>query len=407
MSTRRSPKPFPRLIPRGGDLHTSAGQARSQRARARASRALGERAHVRAAPRAKHRWAAIQFHRRPRHGEQEALAVHTAWGRTLKDVFQRYKAMQGFHQRYQNGFDCQGLWIEVGVERELGLNSKREIEEYGLAEFARRCREKVVWSAQRADRGLQAPRPVDGLGRRLLHVLGHEHRVHLAVPQADARARLPLQGPSLDRVVPALRDVDLAARALAGRGVPGQVRSLALRTPASSRPAGRVARRVDDDALDASRQRGRGGRARGRVRACARTASGWPSPVIPTRASCRRSCGSELVGARYRGPFDDLAPAAEVEHRVIPWDEVSLEEGSGIVHIAPGAGQEDFELGRVHGLPVLVPVDESGRFYDSYGWLHGALDHGSRRSDRRLARGEGRPARGWCPSAPLPALLAL
>src|SRR4029077_8234913 len=60
-----------------------------------------------------------------------------------------------------------------------------------------------------------------------------------------------------------------------------------------------------------------------------------------------------------------------VDHRVIPWDDVSLEEGTGIVHIAPGAGQEDFELGRVHDLPVLMPVDESGRFYDAYGWLHG------------------------------------
>src|SRR6187455_469997 len=81
------------------------------------------------------------------------LAVHTAWGRTLKDVFQRYKAMRGHHQRYQNGFDCQGLWIEVGVERELGLNSKHEIEEYGLAEFARKCREKVAWSARELIRG--------------------------------------------------------------------------------------------------------------------------------------------------------------------------------------------------------------------------------------------------------------
>src|SRR5690554_2144389 len=44
------------------------------------------------------------------------LGVHTAWGRTLKDVFQRYKGLRGFHTRYQNGFDCQGLWIEVGVE---------------------------------------------------------------------------------------------------------------------------------------------------------------------------------------------------------------------------------------------------------------------------------------------------
>src|ERR671937_3084988 len=81
------------------------------------------------------------------------MGAHHCWGRTLKDVFQRYKAMRGFRQRYQNGFDCQGLWVEVGVERELGLNSKREIEEYGLAEFARRCRDKVVWSATELIRG--------------------------------------------------------------------------------------------------------------------------------------------------------------------------------------------------------------------------------------------------------------
>src|SRR5256886_17262278 len=71
------------------------------------------------------------------------LGVHTAWGRTLKDVFQRYKALRGFDQRYQNGFDCQGLWIEVGVERQLGLNSKRDITEVGLAEVARRGRAVV------------------------------------------------------------------------------------------------------------------------------------------------------------------------------------------------------------------------------------------------------------------------
>src|ERR1051325_3981611 len=72
------------------------------------------------------------------------MGVHHAWGRALKDVFQRYKALRGFDQRYQNGFDCQGLWVEVEVEKELGLNSKREIEEYGLAEFAARCRERVA-----------------------------------------------------------------------------------------------------------------------------------------------------------------------------------------------------------------------------------------------------------------------
>src|ERR671918_468149 len=81
----------------------------------------------------------------------KTLAVHTAWGRTLKDVFQRYKSLRGFDQRYQNGFDCQGLWIEVGVERQLGFNSKREIEDYGLAEFARRRRGQ-------SGRGVRPPR---------------------------------------------------------------------------------------------------------------------------------------------------------------------------------------------------------------------------------------------------------
>ena len=84
-----------------------------------------------------------------------ALGVHTAWGRTLKDVFQRYKGLRGYDQRYQNGFDCQGLWIEVGVERELGLNSKPEIEEYGLEEFARKCRDVVVRSSAALTRGSQ------------------------------------------------------------------------------------------------------------------------------------------------------------------------------------------------------------------------------------------------------------
>src|SRR5204863_8040321 len=70
------------------------------------------------------------------------MGVHHAWGRAYKDVFQRYKAARGFDQRYQNGFDCQGLWVEVEVEKELGLNSKRDIEDYGLAEFAERCKER-------------------------------------------------------------------------------------------------------------------------------------------------------------------------------------------------------------------------------------------------------------------------
>ena len=60
------------------------------------------------------------------------MGVHHAWGRTLKDIFQRYHAMQGRELRYQNGFDCQGLWVEIEVEKELGFKTKRDVQAYGL-----------------------------------------------------------------------------------------------------------------------------------------------------------------------------------------------------------------------------------------------------------------------------------
>ncbi|GIS47621.1 MAG: hypothetical protein Ct9H90mP20_2910 [Candidatus Neomarinimicrobiota bacterium] len=53
------------------------------------------------------------------------MGFHHAWGRTLKDLYNRYKSMNGFDLRYQQGFDCQGLWVEVEVEKELGLNQKK------------------------------------------------------------------------------------------------------------------------------------------------------------------------------------------------------------------------------------------------------------------------------------------
>ncbi len=71
------------------------------------------------------------------------MGVHHAWGRTYKDIFQRYKAMLGHEMRYQNGFDCQGLWVEVEVERELGFKSKRDIEKYGIDRFVEKCKERA------------------------------------------------------------------------------------------------------------------------------------------------------------------------------------------------------------------------------------------------------------------------
>ena len=77
------------------------------------------------------------------------MGVHHALGRTYKDIYQRYKTMLGYKQRYQNGFDCQGLWVEVEVEKELGFKSKLDIEVFGIAEFVQLCKERVFKFAKR------------------------------------------------------------------------------------------------------------------------------------------------------------------------------------------------------------------------------------------------------------------
>ena len=297
------------------------------------------------------------------------LAVHTAWGRTLKDVFQRYKAMRGFDQRYQNGFDCQGLWIEVGVERQLGLNSKPEIEEYGLEAFARKCREVVIESAADLTKGSQrlgmwmdwgadyftfSDTNIEYVWRMLKTV--HErgwlvmgHRSTEWCPRCGtslSQHELSQSGVYQDRADPSLF-VRLPVDGRHGE-------SLVVWTTTPWTLPANVAVAVHPDVEYGRRENGE-----------------WVAVGrYPDETFVERLPGSALVGWTYTGPFDTLPPGAGVEHRVIPWDEVSLEEGTGLVHIAPGCGGEDFELSRVHGLAVLTPVDESGHFYDDYGWLH-------------------------------------
>ncbi len=298
----------------------------------------------------------------------KSLAVHTAWGRTLKDVFQRYKALHGYHQRYQNGFDCQGLWIEVGVERELGLNSKREIEEYGLAEFARKCRDVVVRSSEELTKGsIRLGQWMDWgndyftfsdanieyiwrflgiVNERGWLVMGHRSTEWCPRCGTSISAH-ELHGHYEDRLDPSLY-VRFPLLDREGEWI------VVWTTTPWTLPAN-VAAAVNPTADYGLLENGE-------WVACA---------LFPDDRFTSVVKGAELVGLRYQGPFDTLGPGAGVEHRVIPWDDVALDTGTGIVHIAPGCGGEDFELSKQHGLDVLAPVDEGGRFYPEYGWLHG------------------------------------
>ena len=294
------------------------------------------------------------------------MGVHHAWGRTLKDVFQRYKALRGFEQRYQNGFDCQGLWVEVEVERSLGLNSKREIEEYGIAEFAAKCRERVahfseeitersqrlgMWMDWDRDYYTFSDTNIEYIWRFLAEVnargwLYQGHRSTVWCPRCGTSISQhevfsgeyrELEHPSLFVRLP-LKERD------------GEALVVWTTTPWTL-PANVAA------AVNPSAEYGL-------------TESGewWAVARKPDGAFVRTVAGSELVGLEYEGPFDALPAQEGVVHRVIPWADVSLDEGTGIVHIAPGAGSEDFELGRIHELPVLAPLDEAGRMLPGFGF---------------------------------------
>jgi isoleucyl-tRNA synthetase len=296
------------------------------------------------------------------------MGVHHAWGRTLKDVFQRYKAMRGFEQRYQNGFDCQGLWVEVEVERALGLNSKREIEEYGLAEFAERCKERVaeyarviieqskrlgMWMDWGNDYYTFSDTNIEYIWRFLqaVHERGWLYMGHRSTPWC------PRCGTSISQhelFAGEYRDLDHPSL-FVRFPLKGRDEALVVWTTTPWTLPANVAAAVKPDAEYVLSESGEW-----RVRELA----GDAEPV-------RTSRGEELVGLEYEGPFDDLPAQQGIVHRVIPWDDVSLEEGSGIVHIAPGAGTADFELSRVHDLQVLVAIDESGRMNPDYGELAG------------------------------------
>ena len=293
------------------------------------------------------------------------MGIHHAWGRTLKDAFQRYKALRGFELRYQNGWDSQGLWVEVEVEKALGLGSKREIEEYGIAEFAARCKERVAhfsevmtqqskrlgqWMDWGNDYYTFSDTNIEYIWRFLkeCHSRGWIYKGHRSTQWC------PRCGTSLSQHEQAGDDkyVELAHPSLYVRfplrGHPGEALAVWTTTPWTLPANVAAAVKPDGEYVLVDGQ-------------------WWLNDRKPDANATRTARGEELVGLEYDSPFDFLPAQEGVVHRVIPWDEVETNEGTGIVHIAPGCGAEDFELARLHDLPVLMPIDEGGRMLPPYG----------------------------------------
>ena len=362
------------------------------------------------------------------------MGVHHAWGRTYKDLFQRFWAMHGRDQRYQNGFDCQGLWVEVNVERDLGFTNKRDIEAYGIAEFVSLCKQRVLtYAARQTEQSIRLGMWMDWNDphelRRLRDELAEDPAKQVTIAGADGmpvtdtaemlvgRLGMPEMGgsyftladennyliwsflaechrrgwlykghdsmPWCARCGTGISQHEMT-EGYADREDPG----LTVKFPLLDRPGeallvwtttpwtltSNVAAAVGEDLRYVKVRQddevfwlGRG---------MAKSALAGPFQVLEEKP------GRELAGWRYSGPFDELpavqaafalggASGSPYEHRVVTWDEVGEEEGTGIVHVAPGCGAEDFALGKKLGLPMIAPLDENGVVLPDFGQYSG------------------------------------
>ncbi|MGH3175146.1 MAG: class I tRNA ligase family protein, partial [Streptosporangiaceae bacterium] len=306
--------------------------------------------------------------------------AHHVEARTFKDLFPRFKTMQGFHVPRKGGWDCHGLPVEVAVEKELGFTGKRDIEAYGVAEFNARCRESVLrhvdaWLEMSRRMGYWAdtdhayqtmdPSYIESVWWSLKVVfdaglLVRDHRIspycpRCGTPLSDAE----LGQPDVYQIIsdPAVT-VRFRLRTLP-EGAPRELEGadLLVWTTTPWTLVANTAVAVHPDATYVVARRSRDG---DRVVVAddlfARVlGDGWHVAA--------RFSGQALVGASYQRPFGLIEiPDA---HIVVPGSFVTTEDGTGVVHRAPAFGADDMTASRAHGLPVVNPIRPDGRFEDS------------------------------------------
>lgn len=302
------------------------------------------------------------------------MGVHHAWGRTLKDCFNRFHAMLGHKLRYQNGFDCQGLWVEVEVEKEKGFKNKREIEQYGVAKFVDDCKARVrKYSAVQTDQSIRLGYWMDWNDSyytmsdennytiwsflKKCHDRGLVYRGKDVMPWC-ARCGTGISQHEMQEGYKERKDPSVVLR-FPLRGRAGESLLVWTTTPWTLTSNVAAAVHPEFDYVKARHD--------GRVVYMAEKLV--PKVLKGEVEILGRMKGRALEGWAYDGPFDEL-PAqetAKASHRVVLWDAVSEEDGTGIVHIAPGCGKEDFELGRTLGLPAVMPIDDLGLFLQGFG----------------------------------------
>ncbi|MGA9117007.1 MAG: isoleucine--tRNA ligase [Bacteroidota bacterium] len=291
--------------------------------------------------------------------------IHHVMSRTLKDLVCRYKTMRGFQVHRKAGWDTHGLPVEIEVEKELGFRTKDDVLRFGVAEFNRQCRASVwkykqEWESMTERMGywVDLSRPYVTFENDYIESVwwalkrfyeeGLIYRGHKIQPYCP-RCETPLSSHEVSLGYEDVKDpsIYVRMRLLDRPGVSFLVWTTTPWTLVSN-----VALAVHPD-VDYVTVLHRGERlilARDRLAAL---------DGEYTVEACVK--GGALAGAAYERLFD-YHPVGENAFRVITAGFVTTEDGSGIVHLAPAYGEDDYQAARAEGLPTIHPVDRSGKF---------------------------------------------
>ena len=325
------------------------------------------------------------------------MGVHHAWGRTYKDLWQRYFTMRGYKQRYQNGFDCQGLWVEVEVEKELKLKSKKDIENLvpgdkkaSIAKFVELCKARVrKYSSMQTEQSKRLAYFMDWdhsyytmsdennymiwHALKTCHEKGWIHKSKDVVPWCPRCETAISQHEILtEDYKEVFHDSIYLELPIVGKD---NEYLLIWTTTPWTLPAN-VCVAVDKDITYALVEGTTGSFfwiAKDRIEHV--FGKGYKKIV-------REVKGKELEGVRYIGHFDDLPIIKKIAtdhgklfHTVIVTDPllmpISTTEGTGLVHTSTGTGEEDNRLGKKIGLPVFQVTDDTAQYLTEFGWLSG------------------------------------
>ena len=341
--------------------------------------------------------------------------IHHVMARTIKDLFCRYKTMRGFRVDRKAGWDTHGLPVEIEVERELGLEGRHAVEDYGIAEYNAACRASVLkyqdlWNALTVRMGywvdLEHPyvtfendyvESVWNLLKRLWDkgLLYQGHKIQWYSPANGT----VLSSHEVSLGYREIQDVSVTVRfpvvgepgtsLLAWTTTPWTLPSNAALAVAPKTTYVKVRLQGADGAAEDERQTGE--------------EFVWIAEALVGKLKAEtpdvveRKTGAELVGMEYVPPYhhvdarglygladalqDDDAPGDA--WRVVAADYVTTDDGTGIVHTAPAFGQDDWATGQREGLPVLNPIEPDGRFRQGFP-LVGGLDF--KAADRPILR---------------------